>query len=336
MKEALLYHKSDKKSVKCHLCAHRCTITPGNTGICKVRKNIDGTLFSLVYGRSIANHIDPIEKKPLYHFYPGSKTLSIGTSGCNFQCSFCQNCEISQVGDEQFVNQGSLATPEEIVKEALQAGCKSIAYTYNEPTIFYEYAYDIAEIARQQGIKNIFVSNGFMTEEMLDQIIPRLDAINIDLKAFKNETYQHLTGGRLHPVLESLQKIAASGIWLEVTTLIIPGINDSPQELQNMAKFIAQELGTNIPWHISRFFPAYKLKDIPPTPMETLFMAHETGLKAGLNYIYLGNIPNGEYQNTRCPKCKALLIERIGYRIISSHLENRLCPNCKTPIAITL
>ena len=336
MKEALLYRKIDNKNVRCNLCAHHCQIAPGKTGICKVRKNIDGTLFTLVYGRAIAKHIDPIEKKPLYHFYPGSKTLSIGTLGCNFHCSFCQNCGISQIKNEQNIAQGLFTTPEEIVEEAQKCGCKSIAYTYNEPTIFFEYAFDTAGIALQRGIKNVFVSNGYMSQEMIDKITPRLDAINIDLKTFNDITYQQLTGGRLQPVLESLRKIAATKIRLEVTTLIIPGINDSPQELFEIANFIANELGKNVPWHITRFFPAFKLTQLPPTPLNSLFIAKETGLKAGLNHIYIGNISAEKEQNTTCPNCDTTLIERKGYHFISNRIENGLCPKCKSPIAITL
>jgi pyruvate formate lyase activating enzyme len=229
---------------------------------------------------------------------------------------------------------GHPATPEEIAESALQSGCKSIAYTYTEPTIFFEYSYDIARLAHKKGIKNVYVSNGFMTAEMLDMIEPYLDAINIDLKAFKDETYRKLMGGRLEPVLNSLRKVAKTDIWLEVTSLIIPGVNDSPHELHEMAHFVADELGTDVPWHISRFFPGYKMNDVPPTPMSTLLKAKQAGVEAGLNYIYLGNVPSASDQNTYCPRCNALLIERMGYNILSYNIENGQCPECRTKIAI--
>ncbi|WP_010418113.1 AmmeMemoRadiSam system radical SAM enzyme [Anaerophaga thermohalophila] len=334
MKEALLYEKTEGKKVKCNLCAHRCKINPGKQGICKVRENIDGTLYTKVYGCTIARHIDPVEKKPLYHFYPGSSAFSIGTPGCNFHCDFCQNCEISQVVDERILQMGHPATPEEIVEEAIQSGSKSIAYTYSEPVIFFEYSYDIARLAHEKGLKNVYVSNGFMTAEMLDMIGPYLDAINIDLKAFKDETYRKLMGGRLEPVLNSLRKVAKTDIWLEVTSLIIPGVNDSPHELHEMAHFVSDELGTDVPWHISRFFPGYKMNDVPPTPMNTLLRAKQAGVDAGLNYIYVGNVPSAANQNTYCPHCNALLIERMGYTILSYNIENGRCPKCKTKIAV--
>ena len=334
MKEALLYEKTEGKKVKCNLCAHRCKINPGKQGICKVRENIDGTLYTKVYGCTIARHIDPVEKKPLYHFYPGSSAFSIGTPGCNFHCDFCQNCEISQVVDERILQMGHPATPEEIVEEAIQSGSKSIAYTYSEPVIFFEYSYDIARLAHEKGLKNVYVSNGFMTAEMLDMIGPYLDAINIDLKAFKDETYRKLMGGRLEPVLNSLRKVAKTDIWLEVTSLIIPGVNDSPHELHEMAHFVSDELGTDVPRDISRFFPGYKMNDVPPTPMNTLLRAKQAGVDAGLNYIYVGNVPSAANQNTYCPRCNALLIERMGYTILSYNIENGRCPKCKTKIAV--
>ncbi|WP_010662413.1 AmmeMemoRadiSam system radical SAM enzyme [Marinilabilia salmonicolor] len=328
MKEALLYEKLDNQKVKCNLCAHHCKIAPGKFGICKVRENIDGTLYTHVYGRTIARHIDPIEKKPLYHFFPGSKAFSIGTPGCNFHCDFCQNCEISQVTSPGILEMGSAASPDEIVQEALDAGCKSIAYTYTEPTIFFEYCNDIGLLARRAGLRNVFVSNGFMTSEMLDLAALWLDAVNIDLKAFKEETYRKLMGGRLTPVLENMKHLVCKGIWLEVTSLIIPGINDSAGELHQMAHFIANELGVDVPWHISRFFPGYKMMDVPPTPMEILHRAVEAGKEAGLNYIYVGNVPTSGDQNTVCPRCGAVLIERVGYNVLYNNIEHGQCARC--------
>ena len=287
MKEALLYQKLDKNKVRCNLCAHRCVISSGNDGICKVRENINGILYTKVYGRTIAQHVDPVEKKPLYHFYPGSKAYSIATPGCNFHCHFCQNWDISQIINGEIPESGQKATPEQIVWDAKHTGCKSIAYTYTEPTIFFEYSYDTARLAHETGLKNIYVSNGYMTYEMLDVMSPYLDAVNIDLKAFRDETYRRIIGARLQPVLDNLKKIKQLGIWLEVTSLIIPGINDDPKEIRDMANFIAVELGLDVPWHISRFFPAYKMNNVTETPLKTLQVAKKIGLEAGLNYVYI-------------------------------------------------
>ena len=334
MKEALLYEKLDDGKVKCNLCAHHCKIAPGKWGICNVRENIVGTLYTHVYGRTIARHTDPVEKKPLYHFYPGTRAFSIGTAGCNFHCDFCQNCEISQVTSPRILELGSTASPEEIVEEALDAGCKSIAYTYTEPTIFFEYCNDIGLLTRKAGLKNILVSNGFMTKEMLDMATPWLDAINVDLKAFNEEAYRRLMGGRLQPVLENMKYIVGKGIWLEVTSLIIPGVNDSAGDLHQMAHFVADELGVDVPWHISRFFPGYKMQDVPPTPLGTLQRAVEAGKEAGLNYIYVGNVPASADQNTLCPGCGAVLIERVGYNVLFNHIKKGHCPDCGYEIAV--
>jgi pyruvate formate lyase activating enzyme len=334
MKEALLYEKLDNQKVKCHLCAHHCKIVSGKFGVCSVRENIDGTLYSHVYGRTMARNVDPIEKKPLYHFFPGTKAFSIGTPGCNFHCDFCQNCEISQVVSPDILTMGQPATPGEIVQEAIARDCKSIAYTYTEPTIFFEYCNDIAPLAKEAGLKNVFVSNGFMTSEMLDTAAPWLDAVNIDLKAFKDETYRRLMGGHLQPVLDAMKKITQMGVWLEVTSLIIPGINDDPQELHEMAHFVADELGVDVPWHISRFFPGYRMNNVPPTPMDTLHEAREAGTEAGLNYIYVGNVPASADQNTICPRCDANLIERVGYNVLANNIDNGRCPECGYEIAV--
>jgi pyruvate formate lyase activating enzyme len=332
MKEALLYQKLDNKKVKCNLCAHRCVIMPGKIGICNVRENINGTLYTKVYGRTIAQHIDPVEKKPLYHFYPGSLAYSIATPGCNFKCLFCQNWEISQVTDNSILESGYEAIPEKIVRDAKNARCKSIAYTYTEPTIFFEYSFDIARLANEEGLKNIYVSNGYMTLEMLDMISPYLDAINVDLKAFSEKTYRRLIGARLQPVLDSLKKIKKLGIWLEVTSLIIPQVNDDPEEIRAMAGFVAKELGKDVPWHISRFFPSYKYTDIPPTPQETLQKAREIGREEGLSYIYIGNIHTADGMNTICHECGYLLIERTGFGIRQNRIKDGHCPLCGVKI----
>jgi len=333
MKKALLYQKLDKNKVQCNLCAHRCVIPSGKAGICMVRENNTGILYTKVYGRTIARYIDPVEKKPLYHFYPGSKAYSIATPGCNFHCIFCQNWDISQITNIEILESGQQATPEQIVWNAKNTGCKSIAYTYTEPTIFFEYSYDTARLAHETGLKNIYVSNGYMTHEMLDMIRPYLDAVNIDLKAFREETYRRIIGARLQPVLDNLKNIKQMDIWLEVTSLIIPGINDDPKEIRNMADFVAGELGADVPWHISSFFPAYKMKDVPPTPIQTLQLAKEIGLKAGLNYVYIGNTSNTGDMNTKCPQCGYMLIERMNFGIIKNNIKEGHCPNCGTQIA---
>jgi len=332
MKEALLYQKLEGEKVRCNLCAHRCVIRQGMQGICKVRKNVSGNLYTLVYGRTIASHIDPVEKKPLFHFYPGTKAYSIATPGCNFHCRFCQNWEISQVINESILEMGQNATPGQIVAGAKKTGCKSIAHTYTEPTIFFEYSYDIAALAHQEGIKNIYVSNGFMTFGMLDMLAPYLDAINIDLKAFRDKTYRHIMGGRLQPVLDNLKKIKQLGIWLEVTSLIIPGINDDPEEIRDMADFVAVELGTDVPWHISRFFPAWKMNDVPPTPLETLKMAEAAGIEAGLKYVYIGNVAL-KNEITKCPDCGQVLIDRMNFGILKNIIHNGQCPKCGAKIS---
>lgn len=332
MKEALLYQKLDDETVRCNLCAHRCRIKNGGKGICQVRENRSGVLYTLVYGQSISQNIDPIEKKPLYHFYPGSRSFSIATPGCNFRCDWCQNWEISQMPREQHFIAGQKLSPDEIVALTKKTGCRSIAYTYTEPTIFFEYSYDTACLARDSGIANVYVSNGYMSPEMLELFHPWLDAANIDLKAFRDETYRKHVGARLQPVLDSLKLIHDYGIWLEVTTLVIPGVNDDPGELKNIAEFIAQELGVDTPWHISRFFPQYKMSDIPPTPPSTLNRAGEIGRKAGLHYVYLGNL--AVETNTDCPVCGYRVIRRDGFGVRENRVNaDSCCPDCGTSIA---
>ncbi len=285
-KEAILYVKLAGNKVRCGVCNHRCVISDGKKGICGVRKNEKGKLYSLVYGKAIAENIDPIEKKPLYHFLPGTKTLSIATVGCNFRCLHCQNADISQA---DFIS-GKDLPPKKVIEDTIKTNCPSISYTYTEPTIFVEYALDTMRLARKKNLKNIWVSNGYMTKETLALIAPYLDAINVDLKAFTEEFYQEVCSAKLKPVLENLKDIKKRGIWLEVTTLIIPGKNDSPKELKNIAKFIKKELGPETPWHVSRFFPTYKLTNVPPTDVDKIYEAVEIGKKAGLKYVYGGNI----------------------------------------------
>jgi len=331
MKQAMLYEKLSKGRVRCLLCAHRCVMPEGKLGVCRVRQNVDGELYTLVYGRTISQNVDPVEKKPLYHFYPGSKSYSIATPGCNFRCHWCQNADISQLPRERDVIAGYPATPEQIVEGARDTRSRSIAYTYTEPTIFFEYAYDTARLAHQAGITNVYVTNGYMTTDMLETFHPFLDAANVDLKAFRKKTYNRYVGGGLQPVLDSLKTMKRLGVWLEVTTLVIPGVNDDPAELRDIAAFIAQELGPEAPWHLSRFFPTYHMTDRPPTTVDTLQRAREIGLEEGLRHVYLGNVA-GE-SNTHCHACGLLLIRRRGYWISENRVRDGGCPNCGTPLA---
>ena len=333
MKEAMLYEKLSEGKVKCNLCNHRCTIKDGNYGICGVRQNVDGALFTLVYDRIISSHIDPIEKKPLFQFYPGSRAYSIATVGCNFTCRHCQNSDISQLPREKkgYIV-GEKMGPEEIVRETHSSGCKSIAYTYTEPTIFFELAYETAQRAHDKGIKNIFVSNGYMTPEALEEISPYLDGINIDLKSFTEKFYKEICGGRLEPVLDNIKLAKKLEIWVEVTTLIIPTLNDSQDELRQIAEFL-RDVDSNIPWHISQFYPTHQMINLPRTPVETLHMAREIGIETGLHYVYEGNVPGRGNENTYCPQCGELLIERWGYSIVKNTIKDGHCPSCQGFVA---
>jgi pyruvate formate lyase activating enzyme len=332
MKQAYLYHHLDKNKVKCDLCRHGCTIAPDQKGLCGVRQNQDGELYSLNYAKAIAANIDPVEKKPLYHFLPGSKIFSIGAAGCNFRCDFCQNWRTSQItkGQDGHVV-GQNLPPEEVVQTAQYYDCPGIAYTYTEPTIFFEYAKDTAQLAQKEGLKNIFVSNGYETRQTVDQMAGLIDAANIDLKAFNDNYYQEICGAKLDPVLDTIQYMYEKEIWVELTTLIVPGENDDSDELQQLAEFIA-DVDPDIPWHISRFTPQYKMDDIEKTPRETLRKAAKIGEKAGLNYIYVGNVAWDEYRHTFCPDCGHKLIDRSNYAGTSNIKEDK-CPQCEAKIA---
>jgi pyruvate formate lyase activating enzyme len=330
MKEAMLYERLRDGKTHCCLCSHRCKIIPGKFGLCGVRQNVDGKLYTLVYGDIIATQVDPIEKKPLYHFLPGSTSYSIATIGCNFKCSFCQNWGISQLSKKDNKISGSETKPSDIVKDAKLAGCKSISYTYTEPTIFFEYAYDTAALAKKEGLYNNFVTNGYMSIEAIETIKPYLDSANIDLKGFSEEFYQKFCQAHLEPVLESIRTMKRLGIWVEITTLIIPGQNDSEKDLKEIAEFIAS-VGKEIPWHISRFHPDYEYLDAFPTPVETLNKAKAIGIQAGLRYIYLGNVLEGN--DTYCHSCKNLLIKRIGFDVVQNKTIDSKCPECRAKIA---
>ena len=332
LKEAMFYEKLPYKLVSCNLCSQRCRkITESKSGICGVRENKDGKLYSLVYGKVVARSVDPIEKKPLFQFFPGSMSYSIATVGCNFRCDNCQNFDISQLPKERNIIVGQEISPEEIVLAAKRSKCESIAYTYNEPTIFFEYAYDIAKLAKKEGLKNVFVTNGYITPEALKEIGPYLDAANVDLKSFSDTFYRKNCGARLEPVLETIRLYKSLGIWTEITTLIIPTLNDSEKELRNIAEFI-KEVGEETPWHITQFHPMYKLPELPSTPVATLRKARQIGLKTGLRYVYEGNVPGEKGENTYCHNCKEILIRRFGYNIQENIIKNSVCPKCGTKI----
>ena len=332
MHEAMFYEKAGGNKVRCGLCRFRCLIDDGRRGICSVRENRGGTLYTLVYGRAIAEHVDPIEKKPLYHFMPGSRSFSVATVGCNFRCLHCQNYSISQPvqGDLQIA--GPELPPEEIVARALATGCRSVSYTYTEPTIFFEYAYDTAVLARKAGLKNVFVTNGYITPEALACIRPYLDAANIDLKGYSDRFYREVVHAMLKEVLESILEYKRQGIWIELTTLVIPGWNDSEEELRGIASFIAEKVGIETPWHVSAFYPTFRMTDRPPTPASTLARARRIGLEAGLRYVYEGNVPGQGGENTCCPSCGNMLIERHGFYLRSSRIELGKCPDCSAVI----
>ncbi len=317
--------------MRCRLCGHNCLIKKGHRGICAVRENQDGTLFSLVYGKVISMNVDPIEKKPLFHFLPASRSLSIATVGCNFRCKHCQNYEISQFPRERdFTIPGKEVPPEDIVETAGKNHCESISYTYTEPTIFFEFAYDCAQAAREKGIKNVFVSNGYTGPEAVRLIAPYLNANNIDLKG-SDKFYKEICGARLGPVKDTIRLMKELGIWVEVTTIVIPYLNDSEKDLTDIAEFICS-VDPAIPWHVSQFYPTYKLLDKPQTPIEKLKLARDIGYRSGLKYVYEGNVPGGGGENTDCPNCKEVLIKRFGYRILENKIKDGKCPKCRVTI----
>lgn len=326
MREARFYEKTGDGKVKCFLCAQYCTISPGKRGICAVRENREGVLYSLVYGKVIARHVDPIEKKPLFHFYPGSRSYSLATVGCNFRCMHCQNYDISQYPKRYADIPGEEMTPEKVVSEAERAGCESISYTYTEPTIFMEFAYDCAKLAHDRGIKNVFVSNGYTGPEATRLIAPYLDGNNIDLKGDDN-LYKSIVGAKLQPVLDTIKLMKQLGVWVELTTLIIPSLNDSDEFLKWTAGFI-RSVDPDMPWHVTQFHPTHQLLDKPRTPLDTLQRAREIGFEEGLKYVYEGNVPGEGGENTYCPSCRELLIERFGFTLTKMKIRKSSCPKC--------
>ncbi|NOY68423.1 MAG: AmmeMemoRadiSam system radical SAM enzyme [Deltaproteobacteria bacterium] len=327
--KAMLYESMEDGSVKCHLCAHGCIIKDGRRGICNVRKNRSGVLETLVYDKIIAAHVDPIEKKPLFHFHPGSLAFSIGTVGCNFRCRFCQNADIAQMAtDNNGRIEGRAHSPEQLVDAAIRSGAKTIAYTYTEPTIFFELVYETARLAHEKGLYNVLVTNGYMTKAALDTLGGCIDGANVDLKAFSDDFYKKFCSARIEPVKETLRNMKKAGIIVEVTTLLIPGLNDDPDELKELASFIVSDLSVDTPWHVSRFHPTYKLTDRGPTPVESLMAAWRIGREAGLKYVYTGNVPGLETESTLCPGCGDVLISRQGFYVEKNSIRESACPKC--------
>jgi pyruvate formate lyase activating enzyme len=321
----------ERGEIQCELCPHRCRVAKGKRGLCRVRENRDGKYYSLVYGNPCAVHLDPIEKKPFSHVLPGTTSFSLATAGCNFQCKFCQNWEISQAFPEDVYSYD--VPPELIVSRAKEIGARSVAYTYVEPMIFYEYMSDISLLAKKAGLLNVTHSNGFINPAPLKNLCKVLDAVNIDLKGFTENFYRELCGGELSPVLETLKTLKKEKVHLEITTLMIPTKNDEMSVIKEMCVWIKKELGEDTPIHFSRFYPLYKLKTLPPTPVSTLEMAREVALSAGLEYVYVGNIPGHAGENTFCPKCKKMVIQRTGYMVGEIHLKDGKCRYCGKPIS---
>jgi pyruvate formate lyase activating enzyme len=349
--EARFYERLADGRVRCTLCPHDCRIADGSRGACAIRYNERGVLYTLVYDRIVASNLEPIEKKPFFHFKPGSLAYSVATVGCNQQCTFCQNWEIAQWPKEQLPRRlrgdrgedrvplailaqripGRPESPKAIVDAAVAAGASSIAYTFTEPTIYFELAYDTAVEARARGLKNLFVTNGYISEPALRKIATVLDAANIDLKFFREDSYRRISRAGLQPILDAIRLYHALGVWVEVTTLVIPGVNDSDPELRDIATFV-RDVGPEVPWHVSQFYPAYEMLDRPATPVETLRRAREIGLSTGLRYVYEGNIPGQGHEHTICPACQTVVIERYGFKVNANRLRDGRCPACETEI----
>jgi len=330
LKEARYYEKLDDNKIKCTLCPWNCVVEKGERGLCEVRENKGGKYYSLVYGHPCSINVDPIEKKPFFHVYPGSTAFSLATVGCNIDCKFCQNWEIAQTNPDNI--QTRYVPPEDIAEMASKSGARTVAYTYSEPTIFFEYMTDCARAAKDKKLGNVMVSNGFISEEPLKKLCDLMTAIKVDLKAFTEKFYRETCAGQLQPVLNTLKRIADSGTWLEIVVLIIPTLNDGMDEIKRMSAWIVKELGPNVPLHFTRFHPAYKMRNLPPTPIKTLHSAREKAMEEGCRFVYTGNMPGGEGENTFCPKCKTLLLDRYGHAIIEDFIKTGKCHKCGTKI----
>jgi len=331
MHEARLYEKKDNNSVRCNLCSHRCTIADTKTGICGVRMNRGGVLYADSYGKVSAEAVDPIEKKPLFHFLPGTNVYSLGGIGCNFRCSHCQNWEISQRTNVAFLN---TLSPEAGVKKAVDFGCRSIAWTYNEPTIWHEYAMDMGKAARLKNLGTIYVTNGYMTEDAVSELSGMLNAFRVDIKAFSEDFYHKVCKAKLQPVLDATIKAKECGMHIETVTLLIPGLNDSDTEIKKLVSWVYENLGQDTPMHFTRFHPDYNMKDVGPTPLKTLEKAYMHAKDAGIRYPYLGNVQSHPFSNTWCHECGALLIERNGYTQTDLNLKGNLCVKCGAKIPV--
>ncbi|RZN34828.1 MAG: AmmeMemoRadiSam system radical SAM enzyme [Methanophagales archaeon ANME-1-THS] len=331
VREAMLYTTEDTR-VQCAICAHQCSIAENSYGVCRTRQNRDGKLYTLIYSSVSSAHADPIEKKPLYHFFPGSFVFSLGTISCNFRCKHCQNWSIStaRVGEFHMIE----LSPEEAVRRARALRCDGIAWTYNEPTIWFEYTYDSAKLAKQAGLYTVYVTNGYISEVALNELAPFLDAANVDVKSFSDSFYQNVSGARLQPVLETCERMQEKQIHLELTYLIIPGYNDDAEEIKKFADWVVG-LNNSIPVHFSRFYPMHRMLDVPPTSLETLEKVHDIAKEAGVEYVYLGNVPGHEYEHTFCPDCGTVLIERTGYQV-RTRISKPACPACGRRIQIRL
>ncbi|MCE5214015.1 MAG: AmmeMemoRadiSam system radical SAM enzyme [Methanobacterium sp.] len=331
-KEAILYQEMGK-ALNCKICERRCIILPGKTGFCQMRENEDGKIYSLNYAAASSVAVDPIEKKPLFHFYPGSQVFSLGGVGCNFRCKHCQNWGISQAELENIPTRDML--PDDAIKLTKEYGCKSIAWTYNEPTMWFEYTLDSAKLARKEDIKTVYVTNGYQTEESFQEIKPYLDAANIDLKGMSEKFYKEICDARLQPVLETIIRMHDARIHIEITNLMIPGYNDSDEDIKALVEFMVNEVGVEVPLHFTRFYPQYQMQDLPPTEVKYLENAHKIARDAGMKYVYIGNIPTGTGENTYCPACGELLIKRDGFQVVNNNLlKGKKCPKCGIKIDI--
>ncbi|MFQ6037401.1 MAG: AmmeMemoRadiSam system radical SAM enzyme [Candidatus Aminicenantales bacterium] len=324
--EARFYEKLPDREIECTLCPRKCKLGDRERGYCGVRENVEGRYVTLVYGKACAIHIDPIEKKPLFHFLPGTMALSLATAGCNVNCKFCQNWEISQVRPEQVRHVDF--PPERVASSALENACPVIAYTYTEPVVFYEYMFDTSVAARKKGVKNVVITGGHISADPLRDLIKVVDAIKVDLKAFNQDFYTQYVRGELQPVLDGIRLIAQTDVWLEIVYLVIPTLNDSPEEIRRMSGWLVENAGPEVPVHFSRFHPMYLMKNLPPTPVSTLERAHDVAVREGLKYVYIGNVPGHTYENTFCPECHQVIIRRTAYRIHEVKITNGRCSSC--------